>query len=182
MRRFREPHGTADGPTKSRRRGCRPSSTPPTPLDEPDAAALIAQYDGAIAYADEQLGRLVEALRRAGQLDRTLVVVTADHGEEFYEHRNWRHGNQLYNEVVHVPLLFRLPGRLPAARRADLSMLVDVFPTIVGLVDGAPADEGAGRSRAVRAPGRAVRRDRRSPSTGGSTAAPTCRAWCGRGR
>jgi arylsulfatase A-like enzyme len=108
------------------------------PLSEPERAALIAQYDGAIAYADTQLGRLVEALRRAGTLDRTLIVVTADHGEEFYEHRNWRHGNQLYNEIVHVPLLFRLPGRLPAARRADPSMLVDVLPTIVGLVEATP--------------------------------------------
>lgn len=112
------------------------------PLSESERAALIAQYDGAIAYSDAQLGRLLDALRRAGTLDRTLVVVTADHGEEFYEHRNWRHGNQLYNEIVHVPLLFRLPGRLPAGRRSDLSMLVDVLPTIVGLVEATPQRKG----------------------------------------
>ncbi len=113
------------------------------PLDDAGRAALIAQYDGAIAFADEQLGRLVEALRRSGQLDRTLLVVTADHGEEFYEHHNWRHGNQLYNEVVHVPLLFRFPGHVPAARRSDLAMLVDVFPTLVALVDGTASDDKA---------------------------------------
>lgn len=106
------------------------------PLTSPEIESLVAQYDGAVAYADAQLGRIVDALQRAGQLDRTLLVVTADHGEEFYEHRNWRHGNQLYSEVVHVPLAFRLPGTLPAARRGDLSMTVDVFPTILSLTGG----------------------------------------------
>ena len=112
------------------------------PLDEHDRSALIAQYDAAIAYADVQLGRLIDALRGTGQLDHTLVVVLADHGEEFYEHHNWRHGNQLYNEIVHVPLVFRLPGRLESSRRDDLSMLVDVFPTILDLVDHSPAEKG----------------------------------------
>lgn len=113
------------------------------PLPADDHAALIAQYDGAIAFADAQLGRLVDALRDSGQLDRTLLIVTSDHGEEFYEHRNWRHGNQLYAEVVHVPLLFRLPSRLPAGRRGDLAMSVDVLPTVLALLDGrAPAGTG----------------------------------------
>jgi arylsulfatase A-like enzyme len=141
-RRFREPEwdGTVDRTIPPPR--VQTVFDTADPLAEPERAALIAQYDGAIAYADAQLGRLVDALRRAGTLDRTLIVVTADHGEEFYEHRNWRHGNQLYNEIVHVPLLFRLPGRLPAGRRTDLSMLVDVLPTIVGLVEGTPARKG----------------------------------------
>ena len=112
------------------------------PLDERVRTAMIGQYDAAIAYADTQLGRLIEALRTSGKLDRTLVVVTADHGEEFYEHHNWRHGNQLYNEVVHVPLAFRLPGRLTPTRRDDLAMLVDVFPTVVNLVDPSPLEKG----------------------------------------
>jgi arylsulfatase A-like enzyme len=112
------------------------------PLGDAARTDLIAQYDAAIAYADVQLGRLVDALRSSGQLDHTLVIVLADHGEEFYEHHNWRHGNQLYNEVVHVPLLFRLPSRLPAAHREDLSMLVDVFPTVLELVDHSPVGNG----------------------------------------
>ena len=112
------------------------------PLAEPERQALIAQYDAAIAYSDAQLGRLLDGLRQTGKLDRTLVVVLADHGEEFYEHRNWRHGNQLYSEIVHVPLAFRLPGKLSPGRREDLSMLVDVFPTIVDLVDRSPVAKG----------------------------------------
>jgi len=112
------------------------------PLSDRERAALVAQYDAAVAYADAQLGRLMEALERSGKLTDTLVVVCADHGEEFYEHYNWRHGNQLYNEVIHVPLAFHLPGRLAPERRNDLSMLVDVFPTVVDLVDRSPVAQG----------------------------------------
>lgn len=140
VRRFREPDwdGTK-GPTKPPARVQTDFETA-EPLDPATHAALIAQYDGAIAFSDDQLGRLVEALRANGQLDRTLLVVTADHGEEFYEHGNWRHGNQLYNEVVHVPLLFRLPGTVPAARRSDLAMSVDVLPTLAAMIDGQADD------------------------------------------
>ncbi|MBX3027535.1 sulfatase [bacterium] len=141
VRRFREPGWDGrKGPTKPPTRVQTDFDTA-APLGDSEKAALIAQYDGAIAFADEQLGRVVEALRRSGQLDRTLLVVTADHGEEFYEHRNWRHGNQLYGEVVHVPLLFRFPNAPQAARRNDLAMLVDLFPTLVALVDGAAVED-----------------------------------------
>lgn len=140
VRRFREPGWDGKkGPTKPPARVQTDFDTAAA-LDDAEKAALVAQYDGAIAFADEQLGRVIDALRRTGQLDHTLLVVTADHGEEFYEHRNWRHGNQLYNEVVHVPLLFRFPNDPQAARRSDLAMIVDIFPTLVALVDGA-ADE-----------------------------------------
>ena len=149
VRKFREPGWDGKkGPTKPPARVQTDFDTA-APLDDAGKAALIAQYDGAIAFADEQLGRLIEALRKGGQLDRTLLVVTADHGEEFYEHRNWRHGNQLYNEVVHVPLMFRFPGQPQPARRSDLAMLVDVFPTLVGLVDGTPSDDKALDGRAL---------------------------------
>jgi len=79
-------------------------------------------------------------------LDRTLVVVVADHGEEFHEHGNWRHGNQLYQEMLHVPLLFRWPERLPPGRRPAPVMLIDVRPTILGLL-GIAADSGGGDGR-----------------------------------
>ena len=81
--------------------------------------------------------------------------MVADHGEEFYEHGNWRHGNQLYSEVVHVPLLFRMPGQ-GAARRTDLAMLVDVFPTLVSLVDGTPVEDKSFDGRALFANGAAT--------------------------
>ena len=156
VRRFREPGWDGrKGPTRPPARVQTDFDTA-APLDAAARAALVAQYDGAIAFADEQLGRLVEALRRSGQLEHTLLVVTADHGEEFYEHRNWRHGNQLYDEVVHVPLLFRFPGRAEAARRSDLAMLVDLFPTLVALIDGAPTDDKALDGRPLFASGAAT--------------------------
>lgn len=155
VRRFREPGWDGSkGPTKPPARVQTDFDTA-APLDDARRAALIAQYDGAIAFADDQLGRLVDALRRGGQLDRTLLVVTADHGEEFYEHRNWRHGNQLYNEVVHVPLMFRIPGQSQPARRSDLAMLVDLFPTLVSMVDGTPTEDKALDGRALFATGAA---------------------------
>jgi arylsulfatase A-like enzyme len=109
-------------------------------LPEVERAGLIAQYDGAISFADSLLGRIAQALDRHGILDETLLIVTSDHGEEFYEHGNWRHGNQLYGEVVRVPLVVRLPGRLPAGRRSDPAMLIDVVPSVVGLLGLVPGD------------------------------------------
>jgi len=76
--------------------------------------------------------------------------VTADHGEEFYEHRNWRHGNQLYDEVVHVPLLVWMPGRLKPERRGDPAMLVDVFPTVLDLAGIGPGGWGGDGSALFR--------------------------------
>jgi arylsulfatase A-like enzyme len=105
------------------------------PLDDAGLAGLVAQYDGAILYTDELLRRLLAALERRELDERTLVIVTSDHGEEFYEHGNWRHGNQLYDEVVHVPLALRLPERLAPQRRPDDAMSIDVFPTVLGLLD-----------------------------------------------
>ncbi|MFN8643960.1 MAG: sulfatase-like hydrolase/transferase, partial [Candidatus Binatia bacterium] len=150
VQRFREPGWDGrKGPTQPPARVQTGFDTA-APLSDAERSALIAQYDGAVAFADGQLGRLVEALRHNGQLDRTLLVVLADHGEEFYEHGNWRHGNQLYNEVVHVPLLFRMPGATGVgARRNDLAMLVDVYPTLVALVDGAPAEAAGIDGRAL---------------------------------
>ena len=77
-------------------------------------------YDGAIAYIDQQIGALADELQRRGLLDDTLLIVTSDHGEHLGEHGFMRHGNTLYTEVLHVPLMMRLPGRIPPAtvRRA----------------------------------------------------------------
>jgi arylsulfatase A-like enzyme len=66
-------------------------------------------YDSAIAYMDAQLGRLFDALRETGVLDRTIVVVTSDHGEQFGGHGLILHGNSLYMRSIHVPLIIRTP-------------------------------------------------------------------------
>jgi hypothetical protein len=76
---------------------------------------LRGRYRGEVRSVDEQLGRLFAELARRGLLDRTLVVVTGDHGEEFGEHRWFGHGSQLYEESLHVPLLLYGAG-VPAGR------------------------------------------------------------------
>jgi len=101
-------------------------------------------YEGEIAYVDSQLARLVEALRERGLLEKTLIVVAADHGESLGEHAERTHGLFVYDATMRVPLLVRLPG-MPTRGTVDGRQvsLVDVLPTLAalcGLDDRAPRD------------------------------------------
>ena len=92
---------------------------------------FVNLYDGEIAYLDQQLGRFFEGLREAGLYDRSLIVLTADHGESFYEHDMWQHSESLYQEVTHVPLLVKWPGGSPSGRVEHLVSQLHIFPTIL---------------------------------------------------
>jgi arylsulfatase A-like enzyme/Flp pilus assembly protein TadD len=106
-------------------------------------------YDGEVAYADAQLGRLLAHLRETGTLDRTLVVVTADHGEGLGDHGEDEHLLFVYDSTLHVPLLMRWPGTLPAgARVRGQFRSVDVMATVLDLL-GQPAVATSGASRAA---------------------------------
>src|SRR6185369_1228433 len=74
-------------------------------------------YDGEIAFTDAQLGRLLDALRKDGRLDRTLVAVIADHGESLGEHGEPTHGLFVYDATLRVPLILRLPGAIAPRTR-----------------------------------------------------------------
>ena len=74
-------------------------------------------YDNCLAYLDERLGELFDELQRRGVLDRTLVIVTADHGEELGEHGLFEHGESLYRPEIRVPLLILLPSARPLRNR-----------------------------------------------------------------
>jgi len=113
-------------------------------MDARDLAHVVALYDGEIRYADAYVGRLVDALRAARLLDDTVVVVTADHGEEFYEHGRKGHRFALYDESIRVPLIIRYPARVPAGTVVEPQVrLVDVAPTILALAGVvSPADFG----------------------------------------
>jgi arylsulfatase A-like enzyme len=91
----------------------------------------LDMYDGAIAYLDDQLHRLLTTLQARGQLDNTIVIVTADHGEQFGEHGLFLHGNSLYQPLLHVPLMIRFPARVPAGRIDARVTLRDLAATIV---------------------------------------------------
>lgn len=111
------------------------------PADAAPATADSLLYDGEIAYMDAQLDKFLNELDRLGVLDHALVVVTADHGEEFGEHGGRYHGAHLYDEIVHVPMLILAPGLLPAGvRRPGPAALVDLLPTVLDVV-GAPIPE-----------------------------------------
>jgi len=115
----------------------------------PDAQRddMIARYDGDILFADTVFGKLVDHLREKGLLEKTIVVIVADHGEEFYDHRNWGHGQSIYNELVHVPLIVRFPKIVPAAMRVEQAVMsVDVMPTILEVLGVRPPANLAGRS------------------------------------
>lgn len=94
---------------------------------------VISLYDGEITYTDEALiGALVAALKRLGLYDRTMIVVTADHGEEFFEKGAWLHTNDVYNPVLKIPLVIKFPGSRDAGKRIQrLARLTDVMPTIL---------------------------------------------------
>jgi arylsulfatase A-like enzyme len=102
---------------------------------QPEIRALRDAYDREIRYVDDELRGLFAALAERGLDESTLVVVTADHGEEFLEHGLLQHGAALYEESLRVPLLLWGPGRIPAGVRIpDAVSLIDVMPTLLGLV------------------------------------------------
>lgn len=117
----------------------------------PDAELrrILGLYDGGVTEADARVGRLLEALEKAGLAPNTLVILTADHGEELYDHnRYFYHGNSVYDGVVKLPCIVRGPG-LPAGRRvAGLAQNVDVLPTLLELLALKPATDVEGQSLA----------------------------------
>jgi arylsulfatase A-like enzyme len=101
-----------------------------------DLQHLLALYDGEIRYTDSCVATLLHALARSSVLENTLIIVFGDHGDEFYEHGKTAHGDTLYQEIVHVPLILWGPGRLPAGRRIDaVTSLVDIMPTVLDYLD-----------------------------------------------
>jgi arylsulfatase A-like enzyme len=96
----------------------------------------INAYDGAVAYLDDNLGLLLDELKQRNLMTNLLIIVTADHGEEFGEHGLFDHGYSLYLPSVHVPLLISFPGSLPEGKRVRTAVsLRDLPATLVDLLD-----------------------------------------------
>lgn len=123
--RWRDPGytGRIDGSAESVRRARTPA----------DVQRLLDLYDGEIAYVDEQFGLLLEYLRATGHYDDTLIVVAGDHGEAFGEHGDFVHGHLAYEEIMHVPLLFKFPAGMTVSGGVanTLAQLTDVAPTVL---------------------------------------------------
>ena len=92
---------------------------------------LVNLYDGEIAYLDQELGRFFAGLKEAGIYRRSLIILTADHGESFYEHNAWEHMSSLFEEVTHIPLIVKWPGESPTGTAESLVSQLNIFPTLL---------------------------------------------------
>lgn len=111
-----------------------------------DRRLLEDLYDGEVAAADAEIGMLFQRLERSGFLRDAIVVVTADHGEEFGEHDLYTHGHSLYQDAIRVPLIVVAPG-VPGGRVGERNVsLVDLAPTLLDLAGLPPEPRFEGRS------------------------------------
>src|SRR6202453_4164235 len=103
-------------------------------------------YDGEIAFADEQVGRLLRFLKAKGIYKNTVIVLCGDHGESLGEHGEKTHGFFIYNATMHVPLIIRLPEKDTTRVVADPVSLVDLMPTVLGAIGVDVPTQVQGRS------------------------------------
>ena len=112
------------------------------PNPDPSRAQELRQlYDGEIVYLDEHLGRLFDGLRALGIYERAMILVTSDHGEEFFEHGGWWHGTTLYEEQIGVVLIVKAPAHVGGGRVVtEMARSLDIAPTLLAAA-GAPIPE-----------------------------------------
>lgn len=125
-------------------RGVARVMTPDPPAAR--AGEMHDLYRGQARYLDGYLAAFFDRLREMGVYDRSAIAITADHGEEFQEHRGWWHGTTLYEEAVRVPLIFKRPGQAQAGtRRDDFARLIDVAPSLMAAAGLKAPEVFAGR-------------------------------------
>jgi arylsulfatase A-like enzyme len=140
-------------------------------MDPRDLEHLIALYDGEIRFTDLYLGKVLDELRGAGLLDQTLVVVTSDHGDEFFEHGDKGHRKTLYDDTVLVPLVIRYPPRVPMGAVVEQPVrLMDLAPTMLSLAGVTPpagfGSQASDPLHAGRDLSRLIAADSSAPSSG----------------
>jgi len=102
-------------------------------VEPEDLADMLSRYRQGIESLDRELGHLFESLRNSGFWDNSLIIITSDHGEEFLEHFKWGHGQSLYQELIHVPLLMEFPqgsGITPRVVESPVN-IIDIAPTVL---------------------------------------------------
>jgi arylsulfatase A-like enzyme len=125
-----DPDPLSKDPVKSREPG-ESRNTGGIPSDDRILKDML-MYDGCIRYTDHHIGRIVEAIDEMGLADNTLLIITADHGEAFWEHGAAGHGANVYDEAIRVPLIVHYPGAsVSPCRVAEQVAHVDLLPTIL---------------------------------------------------
>ncbi len=117
-------------------------------IPERDLRHVMAMYDAEIHWVDAHVGRILQRVADLGLEDDTLVVVTADHGDEFFDHGSIGHRSTVWPELCRVPLVIRVPGGAAGRRVPEMVSLVDVAPTLLELCGLPPLPEAEGRSLA----------------------------------
>lgn len=114
---------------------------------EEDIARFSGLYEQEIEFTDQHLLRILDYLKRNNLYDSTMIILTADHGEEFFDHYAWDHVNSLYDELLHIPLIIKLPHseRAGQANSAYISQ-IDFAPSILQYIDAAPPGSWMGRN------------------------------------
>lgn len=125
-------------------------------LSDQEKVYIEAMYDSGIRFTDDHFGALIDALERGGALDRTIIILTSDHGEQFFEHGSFRHGRTMYDHDLLVPLIVYLPpglrrelgleGLSQGAVIAQQVRLIDIYPTVLDLLGIAAGHGAAGYS------------------------------------
>ncbi len=141
---FEHPYLRDDGAARFNGVGFARAEVERPSLEQADA--LRALYVDEIRHLDRQLAPFVAWLKASGIYDRTLIVLTSDHGEEFGEHGGFWHGTTLYEEQIHVPLILKLPRQELAGTRVPWQVrLIDVAPTVTAVMGIPPDPSWAGR-------------------------------------
>ena len=118
-------------------------------LTDDDVRFWRALYDEKINDADQRFKTFVEELEKLGLLDKTIIILTSDHGTEFYEHKRFDHGFSLYDELIHVPLVIYLPGIKGGKIIEDQVRSIDLMPTILDLLNIKISDKVKNQMRGV---------------------------------
>jgi len=116
-------------------------------IGERDLGHVRALYDAELNGVDDHIGRIFAALKKKGLWDRTIVMLVADHGDEFFEHGFLGHRSTLFRELTSIPMILRVPGATPPGKRIpELVRIYDAAPTLLDYAGAGPIEDAEGRS------------------------------------
>lgn len=118
-------------------------------LRDEDVRFWRAIYDEKIQRTDARFRKFLEEFEKMGLMDKTIFVLTSDHGTEFHEHKRFDHGFSLYDELIHVPLIIKLPGQKTGTVVSDQVSSIDVMPTVLDLLDVKMPEKAKSQLRGV---------------------------------